>query len=62
MKDMLAHLQTLRAQIAECERLQRASKGRKREIFCAGLVARYTRSADELEQAIEASRTKRRKQ
>jgi hypothetical protein len=58
MKDMQAHLKKLRAQIAECERLQRAAKGRiKRDVF-RRLVAHYRVLASDLEQAIAASRTK----
>jgi hypothetical protein len=57
MKDMQAHLKKLRAQIAECERLQRAAKGRiKRDVF-RRLVAHYRVLASDLEQAIVASRT-----
>jgi hypothetical protein len=58
MNDMLAHLETLRAQILQCERLQKAAKGRiKRDIF-KRLAAHYAVLAKELERAIEmASRT-----
>ena len=55
MKDMQAHLETLRAQIAECERLGRTSKGKiKRDIF-EKLASHYKVLAAELEQAIAAS-------
>ena len=58
MKDMLAHLRTLRVQIAQCERLQRAAKSNiKRDIF-RKLAAHYAVLAKELERAIEVSRTK----
>jgi hypothetical protein len=58
MKDMKAHLKTLRAQIAACERLQREAKSKiKRDIF-RRLVIRYKALARDLEQAIEASRAK----
>jgi len=57
MKDMQAHLKKLRAQIAECERLQRAAKGKiKRDVF-KRLVAHYRALASDLEQAIAGSRT-----
>jgi hypothetical protein len=46
MKDMLAHLDMLRSQIAECERLQGAF---------ALLAAHYTGLARELEAAIVAA-------
>ena len=52
MKDLLAHLEKLRAQIAECERLERAAKRQtKRDIF-KRLVTHYKVMACELEQAI----------
>jgi hypothetical protein len=56
MQDMLAHLEKLRAQIADCERLQGAAKNKiKRNIF-ARLAAHYRGLARELEAAIaEAS-------
>jgi hypothetical protein len=58
IKDMQAHLETLRAQIAECQRLQRAAKSKiKRDIF-QRLVVHYEALAGELEQAIAAMRTK----
>ncbi|MGY8685722.1 hypothetical protein Q2941_49650 [Bradyrhizobium sp. UFLA05-153] len=54
MKDMLAHLQTLRLQICECERLQQEAKSRiKRDVF-ARIVANYRLAADDLERAIAA--------
>ena len=46
MKDMLAHLEMLQSQIAECERLQGAF---------ARLAAHYTGLARELEAAIVAA-------
>jgi hypothetical protein len=52
MKDMQAHLKTLRAQIAQCKRLERESKRSvKRDIF-KRLTAHYKILADELERAI----------
>ena len=52
MNDLLAHLETLRAQIAECERLQREAKSTiKRDIF-AKLAAHYKALAGELERAV----------
>jgi hypothetical protein len=54
MKDMLAHLETLRAQIAQCERLEKAARGEiKRKIF-RRLAAHYMLLAAELERAISA--------
>jgi hypothetical protein len=56
MKDMQAHLETLRAQIAECERLRRGSKRAiKRDIF-EKLASHYRALVVELEGAIAASR------
>jgi hypothetical protein len=52
MKDMQAHLETLRANIDQCERLHRDTKSKvKRDVF-ARLVARYKVLAGELERAI----------
>ncbi|MBR0780826.1 hypothetical protein [Bradyrhizobium iriomotense] len=52
MKDTLAHLEMLRVQIAECERMQQAAKSQiKRDVFARVLV-RYRAIAVELEQAI----------
>ena len=52
MIDMQAHLKTLRAQIAECERLERESKRNvKRDIF-ERLAAHYKVLANELQRAI----------
>ncbi|WGS22999.1 MULTISPECIES: hypothetical protein [unclassified Bradyrhizobium] len=52
MKDMQAHLKTLRANIAQCERLHRESKSRiKRDIFWR-LMTHYKALADELERAM----------
>ena len=54
MQDMRAHLERLRAQIAECERLERAARSKiKRDIF-AKLAAHYSVLAGELEEAIAA--------
>ena len=51
-RDMQTHLETLRAQIVECEQLQQAAKGQiKRDIF-KRLVAHYRVLASELERAI----------
>ena len=55
MKDMQAHLNTLRAQIADCERLRREARSQvKRDIF-GRLVTDYKLLAVELERAIAAS-------
>ncbi len=52
MKDMQAHLETLRANIVQCERLHREAKSRiKRDVF-ARLAAHYRVLAGELERAI----------
>jgi hypothetical protein len=52
MRDMQAHLKTLRAQIVECERLERESKRSvKRDIF-KRLAAHYRVLANELQRAI----------
>jgi len=52
MRDMQAHLQTLRANIAQCERLRRDAKSKtKRDVF-GKLVAHYRVLAGELERAI----------
>lgn len=56
MKDMQAHLATLREQIAKCQALEQASKTHiKRDIF-RRLVAHYKVLAGELERAIDESR------
>ena len=58
MKDMQAHLEMLRAQITECERLGWRSKRKiKRDIF-EKLASHYKVLAAELEQAIAASLVK----
>ena len=55
MQDVLAHLEKLRAQIADCERLQGAAKNKiKRDIF-ARLPAHYRGLAREPEAAIAAA-------
>lgn len=52
MKEMQAQLELLRAQIAECERLQKTAKNQvKRDTFTR-LLARYRAIAVELERAI----------
>ena len=52
MQDMKAHLEKLRAQIADCERFQATAKSKiKRNIF-ARLAAHYEALARELEAAI----------
>ena len=52
MKDMQAHLETLRENIAQCERLRQGSKSKiKRDIF-GRLAAHYKVLAGELERAI----------
>jgi hypothetical protein len=56
MKDMQAHLNSLRAQIADCERLRREARSHvKRDIF-GRLITDYKLLAAELERAIAASR------
>ena len=55
MKDMQAHLNSLRAHIADCERLRREARSQgKRDIF-GRLATQYKRLATELERAIAAS-------
>jgi hypothetical protein len=55
MRDMLAHLKKLRAQIADCERFQKAAKSKiKRDIF-RRLATHYRGLARELEAAIAAA-------
>ncbi|KYH00764.1 hypothetical protein SE91_21515 [Bradyrhizobium sp. DOA1] len=52
MKEMLAHLELLRVQMAECERLQQAARSPlKRDVY-ARTLTRYSAIARELEQAI----------
>ncbi|MHC2620671.1 hypothetical protein ACVIW2_002703 [Bradyrhizobium huanghuaihaiense] len=52
MKEMQAQLELLRAQIADCERLQKTAKNQiKRDTFTR-LLARYRAIAVELERAI----------
>lgn len=52
MKEMQAHLELLRAQIAECERIQATARSQtKRDVF-ARVLARYRAIAAELERAI----------
>jgi hypothetical protein len=59
MKDMQAHLETLRANIAECNRLRREAKSRiKRDIF-ERLAAHYAVLAGELERAIAEEKSKK---
>ena len=58
MRDMQAHLETLRKQIAECERLKRqATRRTKRDIFNR-LAAHYRVLAAELEKAMAESEIK----
>ncbi|MCK1753813.1 hypothetical protein IVA78_00880 [Bradyrhizobium sp. 137] len=52
MNYMRAHLELLRGQIAECERMQRAAKSELERNALARLLARYTAIAVELEEAI----------
>jgi hypothetical protein len=55
MKDMQAHLNSLRAHIADCERLRREARSQvERDIF-GRLVTHYKFLATELERAIAAS-------
>jgi hypothetical protein len=56
MKDLQAHLETLLAQIAECERFQREAKSQVRRDLFGRLVARYKVLAAELERAIAEDR------
>ncbi len=52
MRDMQAHLRTLRTNIAECKRLEReAKRSVKRDVF-KRLAAHYKVLAHELERAI----------
>ncbi|MBR0738177.1 hypothetical protein JQ581_14685 [Bradyrhizobium liaoningense] len=52
MKEMLAHLELLRVQMAECERLQQAASSQlKRDVYARALT-RYNAIARELERAI----------
>jgi hypothetical protein len=52
MKDLQAHLETLHAQISECERFQREVTSHVRRDLFGRLVARYKVLAAELERAI----------
>lgn len=52
MKEMQAQLDLLRAQIAECERLQIAAKNQTKRDLYARLLVRYRAIATELEHAI----------
>lgn len=52
MKEMLAHLEMLRSQIAECERLQNSAKSQIKRDLYTRLLVRYRAIAIELEQAI----------
>ncbi|MGY3036179.1 acyl-CoA reductase-like NAD-dependent aldehyde dehydrogenase [Bradyrhizobium sp. USDA 4354] len=52
MKDMQAHLELLRRQIAECERMQQAATSELKRNALARLLARYRAIAVELEEAI----------
>lgn len=52
MKDMQAHLELLRGQIAECQRMQQAAKSELKRDALARLLARYSAIAVELEEAI----------
>ncbi|UPK31230.1 hypothetical protein [Bradyrhizobium sp. 195] len=52
MKDMQAHLETLRSQIKECEKLRDAAKGELKRATFDRIVAHYKVLASELEAAI----------
>ena len=52
MKEMLAHLEMLRVQMAECERLQQAARSQLTRDVYARALTRYKAIARELEQAI----------
>ncbi|WP_160118877.1 MULTISPECIES: hypothetical protein [Bradyrhizobium] len=52
MKEMQAQLDLLRAQIAECERLQIVAKNQAKRDVYARLIVRYRAIATELEHAI----------
>jgi hypothetical protein len=52
MKEMQAQLDLLRAQIAECERLQIFAKNQAKRDVYARLLVRYRAIATELEHAI----------
>lgn len=52
MRDMQAHLKTLRIKIAECKRLERLSKRAVRRDIFRRLAAHYKVLADEVERAI----------
>ncbi|WP_407114127.1 hypothetical protein [Bradyrhizobium sp. LMG 9283] len=52
MKEMQAQLNLLRAQIAECERLQMVAKNQTKRDLYARLLVRYRAIATELEHAI----------
>jgi hypothetical protein len=52
MKEMQAQLDLLRAQIAECERLQIVAKNQTKRDLYARLLVRYRAIAVELEHAI----------
>ncbi|BBO03855.1 hypothetical protein SG09_32050 [Bradyrhizobium ottawaense] len=52
MKEMQAQLDLLRAQIAECERLQIVTKNQTKRDLYARLLMRYRAIANELEHAI----------
>ncbi|MCK1419806.1 hypothetical protein IVA96_10395 [Bradyrhizobium sp. 159] len=52
MKEILAHLELLRVQIADCERLQQSAKSPLRRDVYTRVLSRYKAIATELEQAI----------
>lgn len=52
MKEMLAHLELLRVEIADYERLQEAATSQLKRDVCARTLSRYRAIAAELEQAI----------
>ncbi len=52
MKGMLAHLETLRMHVAECERLAQAAKSERKRAAFFRVVAHYRTMIGELEQTI----------
>ncbi|MGY3233756.1 MULTISPECIES: hypothetical protein [unclassified Bradyrhizobium] len=58
MKEILAHIETLRANITKCEELERSAKSAvKRSVFCR-TAAHYRILAGELERALAEMQAK----
>ena len=57
MKDMQAHLEKLRAQIAECEMIHNLATDRKKRELFARLAEHFKVLAGEIERAIAESKT-----